>query len=388
MRIIDALAKAEVFEIRMFGGEFTVFKHWSDIAQHAKEQGLFLSFVSNGYLLDEETVSKLATYEIVECNISLHGTERTHDEIVGKPGSFKRATHAIKLLQAKGISVSVAYTPLANQLDDLFLFASELTERFGVQSFGINRLFHDERYANLQECDYLKLLRVIEECHEKLGVHIYLVDSFPRCKVPMRYWKYLGYCSQGVGFAQVDFAGNVKHCSAVSQRIGNILHDDLPKIWKTNLSSFRALDHLPYSCKICPIFCGGGCSASRGIESDFTPDEFIALPQEETWLQAIGKTAYNRVRKHVYEVFHAPDTNSTPIIDMNCGRPRVTGRYKLRQEDETTHLAMFQRGGIKILTKQAADIIRQCNGTHTITEIASACELQESVVLNILDSLS
>ena len=31
MRIIDALAKAEVFEVRMFGGEFTVFKYWRNI---------------------------------------------------------------------------------------------------------------------------------------------------------------------------------------------------------------------------------------------------------------------------------------------------------------------------------------------------------------------
>ena len=54
-----------------------------------------------------------------------------------------------------------------------------------------------------------------------------------------------------------------------------------------------------------------------------------------------------------------------------------------------TCLGMFQRGGIKILTAEAANIIRLCDGTRTTQEIASASGMRdEKIVREVLDALS
>jgi len=245
-------------------------------------------------------------YGVSSCSISLHGNESIHDSIVGKKGSYSRAMDTIKRLQKVGITVSVVYTPCAENSFQIYSFVQELKECYGVSNFGINRLFHDERYENLVLTDYLRLLVDIKKCYLELGVNISLSDSLPRCVVPVRFWPYLSYCSQGVGFAQVDFNGRIKHCSATSVPLGNILEQELNELWGEPLESMRSLKHLPMLCRICPIFCGGGCSASRGVEKQFAPDEFIPWPSEERWLSAVRKTAYNQGRKIIFDVLVKP----------------------------------------------------------------------------------
>jgi len=305
-KILDKLSDAGVFEVRFFGGEFTVFKYWRELIKYAGEKGFFISFVSNGYLFLDDDIDYLARYGVSSCSISLHGNESIHDSIVGKKGSYSRAMDTIKRLQKVGITVSVVYTPCAENSFQIYSFVQELKECYGVSNFGINRLFHDERYENLVLTDYLRLLVDIKKCYLELGVNISLSDSLPRCVVPVRFWPYLSYCSQGVGFAQVDFNGRIKHCSATSVPLGNILEQELNELWGEPLESMRSLKHLPMLCRICPIFCGGGCSASRGVEKQFAPDEFIPWPSEERWLSAVRKTAYNQGRKIIFDVLVKP----------------------------------------------------------------------------------
>ncbi len=301
-KILDILADAGVFEIRLFGGEFTVFKQWREVLKYAFERNFFISFVSNGYLLNADDVDLLAKCGVKDCTISVHGPEDVHDKVTGKVGSFQRAMRAVELLREKGITVSVAYTPHKQNIPYIYEFVSLLAERYSVEYFSISRLFSDDRYECLELRDYHYLLREIDRCHRVLGVVISLADSFPRCKVPMKYWKYLSYCSQGVAFGQVDFNGNIKHCSATSKPLGSLLDDPLKYLWNKKLEGMRNLDHLPKSCRICPIFCGGGCTVSRGVQHQFAPDEFIPWPKDEGWIGAIQKSLWNRLRKILFSI--------------------------------------------------------------------------------------
>lgn len=372
MQIIDKLVEAQVFEVRFFGGEFTVFKHWREVMEYAYSRGLFISFVSNGYLFTEKDIEFLFNCGVRECNISVHGSEELHDRITNKPGSFKRAMESIALLKNKGITVSVAYTPNATNISYLSSFVQLLSKKYQVEHFGINRLFYDERYENLTLNNYMQLLQEIDKCHKEMGVNIYLIDSFPRCKVPIRYWQYLSYCSQGVGFAQINFNGDIKHCSAVSKKVGNILERDMSEIWDVELEEHRRLDHLPHSCKICPIFCGGGCTASRGVDNKFSPDEFIPWPTDESFGQALGKSIYNRGRRVIYDLFYKRKLLKTQQ-KVASERPKLSQRYKIRKEDENTYVAMFERGGVKILSPLAVEVLNSMTGTNSIEDIQSRC---------------
>lgn len=372
--ILDRLSDAGVFEIRFFGGEFTVFRYWRELIEYAGEKGFFISFVSNGYLFSDEDIGRLSQCGVTSCSISLHGIESVHDAVVGKNGSYTRAIDTIARLREVGINVSVVYTPCAENSFQIYSFVKELKEHYGINNFGINRLFHDERYENLVLTDYLRLLVDIERCYLELGVNISLSDSFPRCVVPVRFWPYLSYCSQGVGFAQVDFNGNIKHCSATSVPLGNILEQNLHDLWNSPLESMRSLMHLPKSCQICPIFCGGGCSASRGVGVQFSPDEFVPLPAEDTLFSAIWRAMYNRGRKLVFDTIVKPNFERVDEIPQILPeKPKIKLRYKMRMENDGQWLVMFERRGIRILSPLAARILVLLDGNRTMKDIFFQC---------------
>lgn len=372
--ILDELSDAGVFEVRFFGGEFTVFKYWRELIGYAGEKGFFISFVSNGSLFSDEDISHLSRSGVTSCSISLHGTESIHDAVVGRKGSYSRAMDTIIRLRNAGIAVSVVYTPCAENSFQIYPFVRELKNHYGISDFGINRLFHDERYENLILEDYLQLLADIERCYLELGVNISLSDSFPRCVVSVRFWPYLSYCLQGVGFAQVDFNGRVKHCSATSVPLGNILEQNLRELWDRPLEGMRSLTHLPKSCRICPIFCGGGCSASRGVGEQFAPDEFIPWPGEETWFSAIRKAVYNRGRKFVFDVLIKPTFKKTEDVPQVLPeKPKIMLRYKMRLEADGQWLVMFEKRGLRMLSPLAAKILVLLDGTRTIGDIVRGC---------------
>ncbi len=372
MRIIDILAEHEVFELRLFGGEFMVFPYWVDILEYAHQKEFFLSFVSNGYLITERHADIFQECGITSCTISLHGLGEKHDTVVGREGSFERAVKSIAILQERGIDVGVSFTPSSKKsIHDIYELAQYLVDTCRVNSIGINRLFHDERYENLTLHDYREILQIIDAIHRDLGITIALSDSFPRCMVPTRFWRYLTYCSQGVGFAQIDYNGNVKHCSAISQFLGNIFTEDFSVLWHERLRKMRRLDHLPLSCKMCPIFCNGGCTASRGVERKFSPDEFIPLPEEENVFASVAKVVYNRMRLAYFRLSAKHQEKRRDYNDSFV--PCVQGRYRIRKESDNLWIVMFERYGIKMFSDLGATILRSIDGQRTVREIVEHC---------------
>lgn len=369
-RVIDKLTESNVFQIRLFGGEFTVFKAWKEIVQYAFDRGFFISFVSNGYLFNENDVDFLVKSGVRDGVISIHGIGEGHDSITQKSGSFDRAMNTISLLKNKGINVGVSYTPNTENLKCVYDFVKILFEKYGVCDFSINRLFNDDRYRSLTLKDYYYLLEQIHKCHKEFGVNISLTDSLPRCKIPMKYWMYLSYCSQGVAFAQVDFKGNLKHCSSTSHILGNVLETDIFSLWNDELKEMRNLNHLPKSCKICPIFCGGGCTVSRGVENKFAPDEFIPEVKDEIWFSAVVKGLYNYFRKKIFEMKYSSSAVVKKSIQNKISEfPKITQRYRIRRENNGNYIVIFENTGIKILSPLAVNILKLLTGEYTVDEI-------------------
>ena len=229
-RILDILAKNNVFEIRLFGGEFSLLKNWKDIVEYAYELDFFISFVSNGTIFNEADIEFLIDKKITNCSISVHGLDDIHDRIVKVPASFKKASKNIKLLSDKGANVSVLFTPTKRNIFHFERFARTMIEKYGAASVGTSRLFQSDRYQNLSLSDYRYLLSKVEKLQND-GLPVFFTGSFPFCKVPSKYWKYMSNCSQGMSFCQIDYLGNIKNCSSLSVNIGNIFQENLQNIW-------------------------------------------------------------------------------------------------------------------------------------------------------------
>lgn len=298
----------------------------------------------------------------------MHGLDSLHDQIVGISKSFKKASKNIRLLSDGGVKVSVPFTPTKMNIFHFEKFARTMIEKHGASSVGVNRLFQNDRYENLSFLDYEYLFSVIEKLQND-DLSVFFIDSFPRCKVSVKYWKYMSNCSQGMAFCQIDYMGNIKNCSSLCVNIGNVFQENLQNIWQKKLAEFRTLKHLPLSCRLCPSFCGGGCIASRTIEQNFIADEFIKLPDEETLIESITITVKNYIKKWYSGIYTQPIVKQTKKRWQPHDKPRILCRYKMRKETDDCYLCMIEEKGVVILNEKSISILNLVNGSNAIENI-------------------
>jgi len=280
--ILDKLAEAEVFEVRMFGGEFFVYPRWQEVLEYANALDFFLSFVSNGTHINAEVAKKLTANRIIGGAISLHGTKEIHESITGAVGSFEAAVNGMRVCIEGGIGISALYTLTKGNYQSVFSTCQWLKAN-GIEIDEINigrltpygRAKSDWGQVKLSLYDYLSVFPQLERIRNELGILASFGDAFPLCLLPAKYHDYVIGCWQGTGFGHIDHQVNVRSCSIAKGSYGNILEIPLTEIWTEQLSHFRSLKWLPVKCQECDNFCGGGCSASCYGGGMYAPDEFI-----------------------------------------------------------------------------------------------------------------
>ncbi|MFH1000041.1 MAG: radical SAM protein [Bacteroidota bacterium] len=287
--ILDKLAEAEVFEVRMFGGEFFVYPYWQEVLEYANALDFFLSFVSNGTRINVEVTKKLIANRIIGGAISLHGIKEIHESITGVAGSFKATINGIRACIENGVGISVLYTLTKNNFQSVFDTCRWLkASRIEIDEINVGRLTpygrakSDWGQNRLSLHDYLSVFPQLEIIRNELGILASFGDALPLCLLPVEYHDYVIGCWQGTGFGHIDHQGNVRSCSIAKGSYGNILEISLTEIWTEQLAHFRSLKWLPVKCRKCDNFCGGGCSASRYGGGMYAPDEFIQQNQGGT----------------------------------------------------------------------------------------------------------
>jgi radical SAM protein with 4Fe4S-binding SPASM domain len=286
-KVVDALARAEVFEVRFFGGEFFTYPQWPAVVEYAFKQGMFMSFVSNGTLLTPKAADTLLKFGITTGTISIHGPENIHDLITRKPGSFQRAVRGLRACLDAGLKITVLTTLTRrnkDRLSEMMISLSEqvlITESF---SYGVSRLCpfgrgrEDWENTKLSLQDYLIIFPVLEQIASQYGIATAFGDAFPLCLLDAKYHYLVQGCWQGTGFGHISWNGEVRGCATADGTYGNLLKVPLEQIWQGQaMTEFRQLKWLPVGCQTCSDFCGGGCSASRPSDKMYAPDEFLEV---------------------------------------------------------------------------------------------------------------
>ena len=282
IKILNALAEAEVFEVRLFGGEFLTYPYWQEVVKYADKKDFFLSFVSNGTHITHEVVDFLKKHRISSGAISLHGTKEIYEKITQVPGSFNSAINGIRACLDGDLAISILYTLTKDNYLKVFETVKWLkNEGVMIDEINVGRLTpygrakSDWEAVKLSFQDYLQVFTQLKKTREELGVLASLGDAFPLCLLSKEYQEYVIGCWQGTGFGHIDHEGNVRSCSIAKGTYGNILETSLTEIWVKKLRHFRSLKWLPKKCQTCETFCGGGCSASAFEGGMYAPDEFI-----------------------------------------------------------------------------------------------------------------
>jgi MoaA/NifB/PqqE/SkfB family radical SAM enzyme len=116
--IIYNLAKNGLVRINFSGGEPLVYDGLFELLKFSKEYGLIVTLSSNGYLINESNVKKIAKY-VDNIKFSFYGIGKLHDTVTQKPGSFERLSQSIKVCSKSKIPIFGTFVLMQRNVKDL-----------------------------------------------------------------------------------------------------------------------------------------------------------------------------------------------------------------------------------------------------------------------------
>ena len=260
--------------INFTGGEPFLSKNFFPLLDLCEEYGNTFGILTNGTLLDEETVLKLKKYSKLSfVQISLDGTEKVHDSVRGK-GNYKKAMNGFSLLKKAGIQSMAAFTCHNNNKDELKKVIRE-ARKHKIDRFWADRMIPmgSSTEGILSTEDFQKMVKILTKEHfrrvpfSKTDVHLNRALQFSEggnC-----YY----YCSAGITLLTVLADGTLLPCRRLPIEIGNCLEKDITELYENSPVIKDLLeDRIPDECKSCSKaeHCRGGAKClSYAVNGDY-----------------------------------------------------------------------------------------------------------------------
>lgn len=285
LRGIDDLRAAGVRVLILSGGEPLMHPDLFEIAAHARQAGMFVALSSNGTLIDEGNIQRVAEARFDYVGISLDGLRETHDRFRQKQGSFDAALAAMRLCREADIRVGMRTTLTeenAAQLPALL----DLMRELDVQKFYLSHLNYsgrgrrsralDAHHRRTREALALLFERADEDIRQGRDSDfvtgnndadaLLLLDWLKRrrpqqlarlCELLLDW----GGNASGEGIANIDNTGEVHPDSYWwHYSVGNIRHQRFADFW------FERPDPLLLQLRQRPRPVGGRCSQCRWLD--------------------------------------------------------------------------------------------------------------------------
>lgn len=138
-RVMDDLKSFRVPVLILSGGEPLMRPDIFEIALRAKRMGFYVGLSSNGTLITEDNIERIAETGFDYVGVSLDGIEATHDNFRRKAGAFRASLHGIRLCLAAGIKAGVRFTLTQANAHELPALLA-LTEDEGIDKFYLSHL--------------------------------------------------------------------------------------------------------------------------------------------------------------------------------------------------------------------------------------------------------
>lgn len=274
--LIEQLADLGCKRIVLSGGEPFLRKDWAVLALRIRDLGMNVTFISNGYVVDEDIVDLLKIIEPSGVGFSLDGgCAETHDYIRGKKGVFDRCIKALNLTSKAGMYSSAVTSVHKKNIGELDKILDLLIDN-GVRAWQIQTATPQGRMPRelaLDADEFYSLAQYIADKRKKYKniIDIFEADCIGYYSIlskDLYYTKWQG-CQAGMRVLGIESDGTVKGCLSLHGDEfveGNIRTRSLADIWN-NKNSFKlnrrfSPDKLQGYCKDCKwgSLCRGGCS--------------------------------------------------------------------------------------------------------------------------------
>lgn len=288
-KIIDKLVKIGTFQIGLTGGEPTTRKDLVELVKYISSKNVACNLTTNGFSVSEELVIALKNAGLTQVQISLDSHKKEIHEKYRTKGSFDKAMKTAKLFKKYGFIVGVDTVVTNSNMEDLEEFMDFLEENNfdGLTIIKLKQGHLDLETFKAQVPEYNNYAEIIDRiCRRKgkLEVTIDCSSVNNLCKTLTKEEQnqiHSAGCPAGHTLISIAPNGEIYPCAALTNekyKIGNILTDDLEKIWNESeiLKSLRGIKNKVESkCKNCPKLdvCRAGC---RGISDSLAGKQYIS----------------------------------------------------------------------------------------------------------------
>ncbi len=332
--VMDDLKRFRVPVLILSGGEPLLHPDIYAIARRAKDMGFYVALSSNGTLIDETNIARIAEIGFDYVGISLDGITETHDRFRRQAGAFAASLNGIRLCREHGIKVGIRYTMTEDNAHDLPRLL-DLLETEQIDKFYFSHLNYAGRgNRNRKDGAHHRTTRramdlLFETCRQLVqegrpkefvtgnndadGVYLlfWVRRHFPeledRVRAKLAQW---GGNASGVNVANIDNPGNV-HPDTMwwHHTLGNIRERPFSEIWPDTsdplMAGLKAKPRLLKGrCGQCRYFdiCGGNTRvrAQQLTGDPWAEDPACYLDDEEigvaTRCERLTVTPYQAVR--------------------------------------------------------------------------------------------
>lgn len=285
------------------GGEIGLRSDLVEIITYAHTVELKVDILSNGTLLTEDIVNKIAHY-INRAQISIDGfSEETNAKIRGK-GNFQKALNAIDLLISHNVNTEIAITPFPDKelniyTNDYIRFGQKLKEKYGDKlNIKITTEILEGRNINLTAEEKNQYTDITEKIACAIVGDVSGKGGFVRSAR-------IRVINDNCSYGNINIAsnGDVYPCAKIGQctKIGNIRNQKFETIMDIShhLEQVSNVNNL-IPCKDCELkyICGGECRINYFPEfrtadilnSDSSPSRYCPKEYKESMLDLLIET--------------------------------------------------------------------------------------------------
>ena len=232
------------------GGEPLIRSDLFEVMSFAKKIGFEWGMVSNGFLVDENSVKKMKESGMSSLVISIDGMDDVHDSFRNKKGSFSKALSAIRMVAGENFLKELNITSTIHkknitQLEDMYLTFKNL----GITSWRLTNIDPIGRAkANmdlmLSGQELKKMLQFIWEKRKRSSVEVmYDCSGFLGHKFEGEVRRSFFMCPTGINIGSILANGDIFVCPNVPRRKeliqGNVRKDSFKAVWDNKFELFR-----------------------------------------------------------------------------------------------------------------------------------------------------
>lgn len=295
--VTKQLADLNCKEITLLGGEPFLRKDWYEISTEIKDRGIKITYMSNGLLVDENTIEKLRKIEPKAISISIDGAKReTHDRIRQIKGSYEKCIQVISDFKKVGINTTVVTSVNKLNFQELPELKAMLLNKGIVWQLQIAiPLGRFKKELLLSKEEFYAAAIFIASTRKKystkelpiIGTHCFGYYSKKLRNVMVFPWT---GCQAGISTIGIQSNGDVKGCLSLPPEFieGNIRDNSISEMWqKPGFCSYNRdfkTSDLNNNCTDCKYGkkCRGGClGVSIGTTGKSNGDTYCLKAIEE-----------------------------------------------------------------------------------------------------------